>query len=277
MKRLVRLSSARCLLTGAFFVSGVLFGTLLWAACPLPPGKAESVTVAHVIDGDTLILSDRTRVRLVGVNTPELGANGRPNEPLSIEARDRLRQWLFVAGQKARLIRAADPEDNHGRTLAHLILPDGRNAAEALIGEGLGWMVAVDPNLSLADCLAAAEDSARAAHRGVWATPGLAPVEAADLKLRARGFKVVVGTITRVRDAGASRWVYLDNRFSARIDKGHLTRFNPAPDTGWVGRRVEIRGWLYATQGELHVNLDHPKALRMIAASGTHVQPRDTR
>lgn len=243
------------------------------ADCPLPTGTQEPVTVTHVIDGDTLVLGDRRRVRLIGINTPELGSRDRPDEPLAIAARDRLRQWLFVAGQKARLIAGADPLDRHGRTLGHLILPDGRNAAEALIGDGLGWMVAVDPNVALADCLARAEDSARAARRGVWATPELAPIDVADLKLRARGFKVVAGTVTQVRDSGAARWLHLGTRFSARIDKGHLARFDPAPDAGWVGRRVEVRGWLYATQGELHVNLEHPKAIRTIAQDAGRVQP----
>jgi endonuclease YncB( thermonuclease family) len=242
------------------------------ADCPLPPGDIERVTVAHVTDGDTLVLGDRTKVRLIGINTTELGTRGRPNEPLSIEARDRLRQWLFMADQKARLIRGADPEDNHGRTLAHLILPDGRNVAEALIRDGLGWMVAVDPNVALADCLATAEDSARAAHRGIWSDPDLAPVESTALKLRARGFKVVTGRITRVSDTGAARWLHLDGRFSARIAKDHLGRFKPVPDAGWVGRRVEIRGWLYATRGELHVNLAHPGALRTTDATDAQAQ-----
>jgi len=243
------------------------------AICPAPPGRSEPVTVTYVIDGDTLILGDHTRVRLVGLNTPEVGSHGQPNEPLSIEARDRLRKWLFLSGQKARMIRAADSLDNHGRTLAHLILPDGRNVAEAMIAEGLGWMVAIAPNISLVDCLSAAENRARAAHLGVWSVPALAPVEAGDLKLRARGFRIIAGTITRVRDTATARWVYLGNRFSAHIDKRLLSNSSPVPDAGWVGRRIELRGWLYATRGELHVNLDHPKALRILVDDDSHVRP----
>src|SRR5687767_12005955 len=50
--------------------------------CALLPGltRAESVRVTQVLDGDSFRLSDGREVRLIGINTPEFGKNGKPNE-----------------------------------------------------------------------------------------------------------------------------------------------------------------------------------------------------
>ena len=47
------------------------------------PGKLPSVKVQRVVDGDnSLRLVDGRNVRLIGLNTPEIGCQGRANEPL---------------------------------------------------------------------------------------------------------------------------------------------------------------------------------------------------
>ncbi|MGV6807200.1 MAG: thermonuclease family protein, partial [bacterium] len=45
---------------------------------PFAPG--EPVAVSRVIDGDTLHLVDGRRVRLIGVNTPEMGHGDEPDQ-----------------------------------------------------------------------------------------------------------------------------------------------------------------------------------------------------
>ena len=52
--------------------------------------EAEALTqsyVRHVIDGDTLILYNGDRVRLIGIDTPEIGFQGTPSEEGAEEAR----------------------------------------------------------------------------------------------------------------------------------------------------------------------------------------------
>lgn len=62
------------------------------AFCPVPSGLA-SVAVQRVVDGDTLRLSDGRSVRMIGLNTPELGKQGRSDEPFAVAARKRLKPW----------------------------------------------------------------------------------------------------------------------------------------------------------------------------------------
>ena len=93
-------------------------------ACP----DCEAHSVGRVIDGDTLDLTDGTRVRVYGINTPERG------ERCFTEAIDRLRQ---LAGTTVRLEDGPRLTDNFGRRLAYLYTADGLSIDALLIGEGL--------------------------------------------------------------------------------------------------------------------------------------------
>jgi hypothetical protein len=53
----------------------VLLGILCVGA---PACSSPLVLVQRVVDGDTIVLADRTRVRYIGVDTPEGGAGAEP-------------------------------------------------------------------------------------------------------------------------------------------------------------------------------------------------------
>lgn len=254
-------------LQGAFFICGLaLYSQATQADCPVNTANRETARVRFVSDGDTLVLADQRRVRLIGINTPELGHKGNPDQPLAIRARDRLRTLLFTSNNRVSLSPGQEKQDRHGRWLAHLYLPDGRLLAEQLIREGLGWMVAIAPNTLLADCLKKAENDARKSHLGIWAEPAYAPIESANLKLRTRGFHLIQGRIRQLRVRPTAWWLELDGRFSIRIPKTVLADFRPPPDNSWLGRKIAVRGWLYTHRGKLHVNLEHPAALDVLKA-----------
>jgi len=93
--------------------------------------------VESVYDGDTLratVQGQSTRIRIMGLDTPELPPHNKcqSEKARGYEARDRLRA----------LVRGADVsfcpngKDRYGRTLA-VVLVNGRDVAEVLIGEGL--------------------------------------------------------------------------------------------------------------------------------------------
>ncbi len=250
---------------GAFLLSGLLMSvSAAYADCPPSRHSDKPVSVRYVQDGDTVILSDQRRVRLIGINTPELGHRGQPNQPLAVRARDRLRQLLFNSDNRARLRPGPEDHDRHGRSLAHLYLPDGRLLSEQLVREGLGWMVAVGANVNAADCLKTAEKQAKQAHLGVWSITDYQAKDSARLKLKTRGFQRIKGRIIQVIDRPAARWLKLQGRFAIRIPREALARFPSAPTAAWTGRLVAVRGWLYASRGELRVNLQHPAALDIL-------------
>ena len=76
---------------------------------------AQSVTVAKILDGDTVILADGRHVRLIGINAPETGKKDRPEQPLARQAKKYLQSLLRTG--RIKLTPGKQPRDHYGRTL----------------------------------------------------------------------------------------------------------------------------------------------------------------
>ncbi len=94
-----------------------------------PLKEGVEVFCTFVIDGDTIIVSDGTKVRLLGIDTPERG------EPYYKVAKD----YLIGAVSKKRVVLKFDQRrrDKYGRTLAY-VYRDGEHINAEIIRRGLG-------------------------------------------------------------------------------------------------------------------------------------------
>ena len=232
---------------GAFFVLLGWQQTALAGSCARP-AATEPVQVRYVPDGDTVVLANNRKIRLIGINTPETRQDDQPAQALAIEARDRLRRLLFEQGNKAQAVYGLEDKDRHGRYLAHLWLPDGTNLSAELLRAGLGWAVAIPPNTRFLNCYLESERMARDAASGVWGHRDHAALASTQLNLRNRGFQLVTGRVVRVNHGGGATWVNLEGRFAVRIPDEDLHRFGHPPDSAWIGTELEVRGWLYAAK-----------------------------
>ena len=113
----------------------------------------------NVADGDTLTALDdgntQHRIRIDGIDAPERG------QPFGTVARDRM--TALAKGKTATI--HGHGNDRYGRLLATVEI-DGDDLGHRLVTEGLAWHYVQfnnDPQL------AAAEQQARAARRGLWA------------------------------------------------------------------------------------------------------------
>lgn len=79
-------------------------------------------TVARVIDGDTFVLTDSQRVRILGIDTPELELNGKPAEPFSDSAYYLTKS--LIEGKIIKLTFDGKAFDIFGRLLAYVWLAD---------------------------------------------------------------------------------------------------------------------------------------------------------
>jgi len=128
-------------------------------------GAASSAHVARVIDGDTIVLADGDHVRLVQIDTPEVGTG----ECFSRAAGRELRAMLPSG---APIVLVADPRldrvDRYGRLLRY-VFRDGRNLNLELVRRGAAtvWFYDGDRGRYAAQLLAAAT-TARKARRGLW-------------------------------------------------------------------------------------------------------------
>ncbi|HJX19103.1 MAG TPA: thermonuclease family protein [Acidiferrobacterales bacterium] len=227
----------------------------------------EGVTVRYVVDGDSVILSDQRQVRLIGINAPEFGKDGRPDEPLAAAARDRLRE--LVQGKHVRLVLEEEQRDHYGRWLAHLRLPDDTRVEEILVEEillreGLAAAIAIPPNISQVRQLFAAESVARTTRRGIWGVAYTTPVPAESLTSADTGFRFVRGRVTHV---GRSRkYMYLDlgPQFAVRIGHADWKQYFRGRPENWRGAQIEARGWISEQNGRLHLGIGHPAMLQRL-------------
>ena len=130
------------------------------------PAADELVPVVRVVDGDTIWVAPEERVRLIGIDTPEVGWYGGRAECYGEEVGLFMRGLL--EGERVRLEYDEELRDRYGRTLAHVYLEDGRMVNLLLIRRGYATVSIFDPNDRYEGRLRIAEREAQEARRGLW-------------------------------------------------------------------------------------------------------------
>ncbi len=249
----------------AVLAAALLLSVPAPAAPQCPPDRIDAqARVKHVLDGDTIELDDGRRLRLIGLNTPEIGHDGAPSEPFAIEARDHLQRLLAGHGNRIALRYDRERTDNYQRTLAHLFLADGTSITAELLEQGLGAVLVVPPNVWNAPCYQQAERRAQARQQGIWALPSYQPVRSDTLRPYARGFRVVKGRVERIGGNAKSIWLHLTGPLALRIDREDLPYFDSFRPDMLQGRTVVARGWLYTQKDGLRMQVRHPAALEVV-------------
>ncbi len=224
----------------------------------------EQVRTVLAYDGDTVTLSDGRRVRLIGIDTPELGRQGQPHQAGALAARDRLRQLVFSHQQRLDLRFDAEREDKYGRLLAHAFFSDGGNLVEQLLSEGAGTHIVVPPNTWQADCYQRATHSARQQRLGLWALPDYQPTPVEKLTLRTEGFHIVRGRVSHISDSASAVWINFVGNFAARVERQDLPQFGNFDFKRLVGNTLDAQGWLYTRSGQVRMRVRHPSALEVV-------------
>jgi micrococcal nuclease len=126
---------------------------------PIRPENLTTVTVTHVVDGDTVDLADGTRIRLIGINTPEL------DQPYYDEATQFTRALL--ENKQVGLEVDADELDQYDRTLAYLWIGD-ELANYTIVRSGWANSLSIQPNVKYAVYIEQAQEKAAAEGAGIW-------------------------------------------------------------------------------------------------------------
>jgi endonuclease YncB( thermonuclease family) len=134
--------------------------------------RSESVLVTAVLDGDTITVTNVGRVRLLGIDAPEISHGLDTAAPFGREARDRLSALLLH--RWVRLETDGQTVDAYNRHLAYVVTEDGQCVNTLLVREGLARVSARTP-LARLDELKQAEAAAQSMRRGMWGTPPPAP------------------------------------------------------------------------------------------------------
>ena len=127
--------------------------------------RSDPVLVRTVTDGDTIDVTTFGRVRLLGIDAPEIGRGFDTSAPFGRAARERLAS--LVLHRWIRLEQEGAPLDVYNRHLAYVMREDGVFVNAALVREGLARVSARVPLSRLAE-LKGAEAEAQTFRRGMW-------------------------------------------------------------------------------------------------------------
>lgn len=124
--------------------------------------------MVRVIDGDTIEITGGTRVRLIGVDTPETVEPGTTVQCFGPEA-TRYANEIVPPGTRVRLVYDVARTDGFGRTLAYVYkLDDGLFVNRAVARNGFALQSTVAPNVAHAEEFRLAVAEARDANLGLW-------------------------------------------------------------------------------------------------------------
>ena len=239
-------------------------------ACPYSE-PALRVHISLVIDGDTVALKDGTRVRLIGIDTPEIGKRGAPDEPFSIQARDELKTLFERYNNQADLVYDTEQTDRYRRTLAHVYVNRNISVQAWLLKSGLAFNLSVPPNLKNQTCYFSYAQKARTSKRGVWGEDYFKPIDAESIPPTAKGYRRVTGDVSSVKNArNGAIWINLrGGKFSAQIAENDAPLFKEVALNTFVGKRLTLQGYLLrktrrGTQSnQFFMRLRHPDAIHI--------------
>ncbi|MDQ6964221.1 MAG: thermonuclease family protein [Mariprofundales bacterium] len=202
------------------------------------------VTVDRVYDGDTFRTIDGERVRLLGLNTPEVQHRESAAEPLGDEATRALR--TLIAGQVVRLEFDREKVDIYNRTLAQVYNRRGEWINGVMVEQGWAHVYTFVPNLRWAKQLLRLERKARRRGAGIWSSERWQILEVGMLNAKVLGqFRLVTGVVSRVGRRG--RDFYMGG-VHVTVPKRYRSYFTfPLPIER--GDRVLVRGRVRSSGG----------------------------
>lgn len=232
----------------------------------------ESAVVSSVHDGDTVRLKDGRKIRLIGINAPELARGDNPEQAFATNARDQLRQLIASNDNQVKLVYGKERQDRYKRTLAHLFLPDNQNLQAALIKRGLATASAYPPNTAFSECYRQVEQIARCQSLGIWSDENYATKKSTELETDAEGFHIVSGQVERVSESDKGIWLFLDGGLMIGIRTADLPNFDSNKLKSLHGQKVIVRGWLHPKNKvkkgvKFYLRLRHPSAIAPVAAT----------
>ncbi len=153
-----------------FFV-GFIFIILVSGCLPDAQEKVAHSYVVRVIDGDTVILAGGERLRLIGIDTPEVrhrvaGEWVYDPEPFAIEATEYNRN--LVENRSVKIEYDIEKRDRYDRLLGYLFCEDNELINKKLLRKGLATVYTFPPNVKYREKFVSAQKKAMQENIGLW-------------------------------------------------------------------------------------------------------------
>ncbi len=148
----------------------------------VPFGQAynyDDILVVRAVDGDTLKLENGERVRLIGIDTPEVYESTKlyrdskksGQDIKAIQALGKRSSGFtrdLVEGKRVRLEFDVEKRDKYQRLLAYVYLKDGIFVNAEIVKQGYASLMTYPPNIKYVDTFKELYQEARVNNRGLW-------------------------------------------------------------------------------------------------------------
>lgn len=226
----------------------------------------QYAVVSQVYDGDTVKLKNGKKIRLIGVNTPEMNYKTGEPEPFAKQAKEYLKKQ--VLRKEIGLRYGSEKKDRHGRYLAHIFLNDELNLQQALLTKGFAVNIGFPPNLWQQECYADAEKSAQQSLKGIWKNHKKNIVLASRIKSSQTGFQFIKGRISDIKQDKKAFWLNLSTNVNKpvtlRIYKENLSYFKNVDIKKLKGKSIIAKGWISRYKKHYYMTIRHPNALQIL-------------
>ena len=259
----------KALVMSAFFMF-LSFSNIYAIENCAPPlnSSAEKAKVKWVYDGDTLLLSDDRKIRIIGIDTPETRHHNQKAQAYGAKSREALRELLKHFNYNVSLHYGKERTDRYSRTLAHVYLPNGQNISSWLLEQGLAKILAIPPNVKLADCYKLAEKHAQQRSLKIWRLKSHKQKSATTLKRRIKGYVRLKGKIKSIKHNKKSVVIELESNIkrpiSIKIKNKNMHYFNAINFKKLIDKYIIVSGMLKNKYGKRIIQLNHPSQLEFI-------------
>lgn len=195
-----------------------IFSFFLLLFCITISAYADTVySVVSVLDGDTIILNDGSRVRIAYVDTPEIGHKKRKRQYFSIKAKKFITKEVFRKTVELQQIVAVD---RYSRRVAIVTSQDGRDLGTYLVQNGMAFVYPHGAkHLSYVKNLLRIQQEAIDSKVGMWKN--------------AVGYLEKIGTV--VGNKRSKRFFTLNCKFATQISKKNRIYFKSPVDAFYNG------------------------------------------
>lgn len=235
-----------------------IFLSLLLTVCEAKPIYQ---TVKWVYDGDTLLLNDKRKIRLIGINAPEVAHHKKKGQRYGREATEKLRELLKRASYKVRLERGEQKKDRYKRTLAHVFLPDGTDLSLWMLQNGFATLMTFPPNTRYITVYRKYERLAQKQKRNIWGQKNYQLLKPRQLKRAYRGYVRLKSTIKNIKITKKTIFLELDKKIFIKISKHSLHYFTHYDPKKRLHHDIIVSGFLQKSRGKRIINVRHPVQL----------------
>ena len=257
-----------------FFIFKLFFLSLLIAGCIHSKQRVEVV-----YDGDTFKLSNGEKVRLLGINTPEIG------DPGADIAKDFLEK--LVLGKEVKLKKDVTNRDKYGRLLRYVYVGNLFVNA-ALVKKGYAEVRFYPPNIQHKKYFEDLEKIAYKNKKGLWAFSVFqAPIIITSDKKQRKSFfhkknliswkdadkyygeiMTVKGVVVRTYNTGEICFLNFHQdwrkHFQAVIFASDFNKFPSDPEDFYLHKKVYVTGLIKRYKGRPEIILRNKRQIKIV-------------